>query len=70
MPKKFPTYLCKKSCSADLEYSMYRFEKGRTYTDDGTTIMDVYTSSDDWFEPTEPNASTITVTHPEARRRR
>jgi hypothetical protein len=37
MSKKFPTYRCKQSFSADLEFSMYRFEKGKTYTDDGTT---------------------------------
>jgi hypothetical protein len=70
MPKKFPTYRCKQSFEADLEYSMYRFEKGRTYTDDGTTVMDVYVSGGKWFEPAEPDASTITVTYPEARRRR
>jgi hypothetical protein len=70
MSKKFPTYRCKQSFSADLEFSMYRFEKGKTYTDDGTTVMDVYTNSGNWFEPAERDASTITVTHPEARRRR
>lgn len=70
MPKKFPTYRCKQSFSADPEFPMYQFEKGKTYTDNDTTVMDVYVNGGNWFEPAEPDASTITITHPEARRRR
>lgn len=69
MAKKFPTYRCKQSLEADLEYSTYQFERGRTYTDDGTTIMDVYTAGGRFFERAEPDASTVTVTHPEVRGR-
>ena len=42
MAKKFPTYRCKQSFTGDLEYTMYKFIAGNTYTDNGTTVIDVY----------------------------
>ena len=64
MAKKFPTYRCKRSFSGDLEYTMYDFVAGKTYTDDGTTVMDVYLA--DYFEPADPDLGTILISHPDA----
>lgn len=60
--KKFPTYRCVKSFTGDLEYTMYKFVAGKTYTDDRTTVLDVYI--DGYFEPAEPDENTIVVHHP------
>ena len=67
------TVLAKQSMSVDLEYGMFRVEKGKTYTDDGTTVFDVYVSeglADGSFEVARPGRDTIVVSHPESRKRR
>jgi hypothetical protein len=67
------TVLAKQSKSIDLEYGMFRIEQGRTYTDDGTTVFDVYVAdglADGTFELAKPSRDTIVVSHPESRRRR
>ena len=64
MANKFPTYRCKHSFTGDFEYTMYKFVAGKTYTDNGTTVMDVYVA--DYFEPAEPDANMILVHHPDA----
>jgi hypothetical protein len=43
---------------------MYKFVAGKTYTDNGTTVMDVYLA--DYFEPADPDPSTILISHPDA----
>jgi hypothetical protein len=66
------TFLAKRSMSIDLEYGMFRIEEGKTYTDDGTTIFDVYVSDGlpkGWFEAARPGPDTIVVCHPESRKR-
>jgi|EndMetStandDraft_8_1072994.scaffolds.fasta_scaffold692298_2 hypothetical protein len=65
------TVLAKRSMSIDLEYGFFRIEEGKTYTDDGTTIFEVYVSdglANGLFEVANPRANTIIVTHPEARK--
>jgi hypothetical protein len=64
MAKKFRTYRCKQSFSADLEYTQYDFVAGKTYTDDGTTVMGVYVAH--YFEPAAPDDYTILTYHPDA----
>jgi hypothetical protein len=47
-------------------------EEGRTYTDDGTTVFDVYVSAglaDGSFEAAKHGPGTIVVSHPESRKR-
>jgi hypothetical protein len=66
------TVLAKRSMSVDLEYGLFRIEAGKTYTDDGTTVFDVYVSeglADGSFELAKPGPGTIVVRHPESRRR-
>jgi hypothetical protein len=36
--------LAKRTWSVDLEYGLFPIEKGKTYTDGGTTVSDVYVS--------------------------
>jgi hypothetical protein len=70
---KSKTVLAKRSMQIDLEYGMFRIEAGKTYTDDGTTVFDVYLSdglAQGWFEEARPGPNTITVSHPESRKRR
>jgi hypothetical protein len=70
---RLKTVLAKRGMSIDLEYGLFKIEKGRTYTDDGTTIFDVYVSAglaDGSFEIAKPGPGTIVVSHPESRRRR
>jgi hypothetical protein len=58
--------------SVDLEYGMLKIEAGKTYTDDGTTVFDVYIDAglaDGTFEKAQPCSNTIIVSHPESRRR-
>ena len=67
------TVLAKQSKSIDLEYGMFRIEEGKTYTDDGTTVFDVYVHdglADGTLELAKPGRDTIVVSHPESRRRR
>ena len=41
MKKTQPVYRAKKSFEADMEHGPVSIEKGKTYTDDGTTILAV-----------------------------
>jgi hypothetical protein len=64
--------LVKSGKSIDLEYGMFKLEKGKTYYDDGTTIFDVYIAegiADGSLEATARRPDTIIVTYPESRRR-
>jgi hypothetical protein len=64
------TYRAKRSLSIDLEYdTSFSIAEGKTYTDDGTTIFGEYVC-DDLFESAIPDAGTIVVSLPEARRSR
>jgi hypothetical protein len=40
---------------------MYKFVVWETYTDNGTTVMDAYLA--DYFEPADPDPSTILMSH-------
>jgi len=66
------TVRANRGMSIDLEYGFFNIEKGRTYTDDGTTIFDEYVSPgliEVSFEIAKPDAGTIVVSHPESRKR-
>lgn len=67
------TVRAKRGMSVDLEYGSLKIEKGKTYTDDGTTIFGVYIDAglaDDSFEIATPERETVLVSHPKSRRRR
>jgi hypothetical protein len=64
------TYRAKRSLTIDLDYdSAFPVTAGATYTDDGTTVFNDYVC-DELFEAASPDAGTIVVSHPEARRSR
>jgi hypothetical protein len=65
--KRPQVVLAKRSMSIDLEYGMFRIEKGKTYFDDGTTVFDVYLEDglhDGTFEAATRKPDTIVITHP------
>ena len=69
--KRSRVVLANRSMSIDLEYGMFRIEKGKTYLDDETTVFDVYIDAglkDGTFEVSTRRPDTIVVRHPEARR--
>jgi hypothetical protein len=60
-----------RSMKIDLEYGMFRIEKGKTYVDDETTIFDSYIDAfleDGTFEEALLGSDTIVVSHPDGRR--
>jgi hypothetical protein len=69
---RLKTVLAKCGMSIDLEYGFFQIEEGKTYTDDGSTIFDVYVSAglvDGSFEVARREPETIVVSHPENRKR-
>lgn len=63
------TVLAKRGMSIDLEFGFFKIERGKTYTDDGTTVFDVYLGAgleDGSFEIARPGPGTIVVRHPES----
>jgi hypothetical protein len=65
LTKKFPnTVLALKSRTVDLEFTMYKIEKGRTYHNDGIGVFDVYIEEglkDGSFVETKRTRDTIIV---------
>jgi hypothetical protein len=59
------TVLVRRTHYVDLECcGMFKLEQGRTYFDDGTTLLDVYIDggiAEGWLEKTGRGPDTITV---------
>lgn len=60
-------YRAKRSVEIDLEYDSVLVEEGKTYSDDGTTIFDVYASDASLFEPTPFGPGTTIFKYPHGR---